>query len=275
MTVTLPHVFATAPPSPPTPASFLDDNFNALAAAFNAFVAGNTSPTVNAQTGVSYTFVAGDNSKIVTFSNAAAIAVSLPQATAGFVAPWATIATCLSSSTGAVTITPTTSTIDGLSSIVLNPGAAVLIVSDGTVSVAGNYQVARYFTPPTKAQMQAGTDATDTVTPARMKDHDGVAKALVTFTGATAVITGPAGGAGVNVASVTRNAAGDYTVTYSVAFADATYVPHALGLHATLFLVAVVKAIAVGTCNVRFVNLATDAVDTDPVTVFFGAHGRQ
>lgn len=275
MPVTLPHIFATAPPSPPTPASFLDDNFNALAAGINGITPGLQAPTVNAQTGVSYTFVAGDNGKIVTFSNAAAIAVSLPQATAGFVAPWATIATCLRSSTGAVTITPTTSTIDGLSSIVLNPGAAVLIVSDGTASVAGNYQVSRYFTPPTKAQMQAGTDTTDTVTPAGMNNHDGVAKALVTFTGATAVITGPAGGAGVNVTSVTRNSAGNYTVNFTTNFADATYVPHLLGLHATLFLLPLVKAIAVGTCNVAFVNVATDLVDTDPTTVFFGAHGRQ
>src|SRR5438552_17939843 len=41
--------------------------------------------TVNAQTGASYTVVAADRGKLVTFSNAGAVAVTLPVATgAGF-----------------------------------------------------------------------------------------------------------------------------------------------------------------------------------------------
>jgi hypothetical protein len=88
--------------------------------------------TVNAQSGTSYTVAAGDQAKLVTFSNAAAIAVTLPQATGSFGAGWFADFVCLPTSTGAATITPTTSTIDGKASLVLSPGRGARVVSDGT-----------------------------------------------------------------------------------------------------------------------------------------------
>lgn len=99
---------------------------------------------VNAQTGTSYTFLNTDCSKLVTFSNAAAVAVTLPQASSGagagsglgtFMPPCAIKA--LNRGAGTVTITPTTSTIAGASTLVLSTGQAAEIVSDGA-----NYQVA-------------------------------------------------------------------------------------------------------------------------------------
>jgi hypothetical protein len=83
-----------------------------------------------AQTGTSYTVAATDRGKLVTFSNASAIAVTLPQATGSFAAGWFTDVANIGSTV--VTITPTTSTINGAATITLNPGQSGRIVSDGT-----------------------------------------------------------------------------------------------------------------------------------------------
>lgn len=88
---------------------------------------------VNAQTGTTYTVVAGDNGKLVTLSNASAVAVTLPQATGVFGIGWSSW--LHNKGAGAVTITPTTSTINGASTLVLAQGQSAVIVSDGT-----NYQ---------------------------------------------------------------------------------------------------------------------------------------
>ena len=87
--------------------------------------------SVNAQTGTTYTFLIGDYGKLVTFSNGSAIAVALPVATS--FTPWNVYVRNLG--VGTVTITPTTSTINGAATLVLATGQAAWIVSDGT-----NYQ---------------------------------------------------------------------------------------------------------------------------------------
>lgn len=95
---------------------------------------------VNAQTGTTYTFQNSDSSKLVTASNAAAQAYTLPQAGAAsaFLTGWfADVNNKSTNQAGIVTITPTTSTIGGAATLVLNPGGAAHIVSDGT-----NYQIA-------------------------------------------------------------------------------------------------------------------------------------
>ena len=89
---------------------------------------------VNAQTGTTYTVVAADQTKLVTLSNAAAIAVTLPQATGSFAAGFYLDVANLNA--GVVTVTPTTSTINGAASFVLNRFHSVRLVSDGT-----NWQV--------------------------------------------------------------------------------------------------------------------------------------
>lgn len=102
---------------------------------------GSTVAAINAQTGTSYTIVNGDNEKLLSLSNTAAIAVTLPQAGSGgnFLSTWTAYVANLN--TGAATITPTTSTIDGTTSITLAKNQGVLIVSDGV-----NYYTVRGLT---------------------------------------------------------------------------------------------------------------------------------
>lgn len=91
---------------------------------------GSSGITTNAQTGTTYTVLAGDSGKLVTFSNASAIAVTLPQATGSFTTGWYVHVENLGA--GTVTITPTTSTIDGAATLTLLTNQGALIVSDGT-----------------------------------------------------------------------------------------------------------------------------------------------
>lgn len=85
---------------------------------------------VNAQTGTSYTILTTDFRKLITHTNGSAIAVTLPQAGASFPANWFCIVQ--NRGAGAVTITPTTSTIDGAATLVLNTNEGAIIFSDGT-----------------------------------------------------------------------------------------------------------------------------------------------
>jgi hypothetical protein len=90
---------------------------------------------VNAQTGTSYTVAAGDQGKLLTFTNSTPVAVTLPQATGSFGAGW--WAVFENRNSGNVTITPTTSTIDGAAKYALNQNQGVLLVSDGTNYYSG------------------------------------------------------------------------------------------------------------------------------------------
>lgn len=85
--------------------------------------------SVNAQSGASYTVLNSDRGKLVTITHATAVAVTLPQAGTSFPSGWASFMENVGA--GTVTITPTTSTIDGLASLTLAQYASVLIVSDG------------------------------------------------------------------------------------------------------------------------------------------------
>ncbi len=86
---------------------------------------------VNTQTGTTYAMLTSDENKITTFNNGSAVAVSLSQATTtGFTA--GAVFHIYNIGAGAVTVTPTTSTINGSSTAVLNQGQGAIIVSDGT-----------------------------------------------------------------------------------------------------------------------------------------------
>lgn len=92
--------------------------------------AANGGLPINAQTGTTYTVLLTDVGAHLTFSNAAAIAVTLPAATtSGFGNGFFFYAENIG--VGAVTITPTTSTINALTSIFLDSGSSALIMSDG------------------------------------------------------------------------------------------------------------------------------------------------
>jgi hypothetical protein len=71
-----------------------------------------------------------------------------------------------------------------------------------------------------KVQMQSASDGTTIVTPARVIDHRGTAKAWVVFSAAGGVIVVRAAW---NIVSVGRSGAGDYLVNFATPFASANY----------------------------------------------------
>jgi hypothetical protein len=92
------------------------------------------SQAVNAQVGTTYTVVAGDCGKLITTSNAGAIAVTVPQATTTFGSGFSFQMQNLGA--GTATLTPTTSTINGAATFSLGSGQGAEIFSDGA-----NWQV--------------------------------------------------------------------------------------------------------------------------------------
>jgi hypothetical protein len=87
--------------------------------------------TINPQTGTTYTVLDGDCGKLVSFSNASSVAVTLPQANGStFISGWTV--DFQNKGAGTVTITPTTSTINGGSSLALTQNQGAHCDSDGT-----------------------------------------------------------------------------------------------------------------------------------------------
>lgn len=94
-----------------------------------------TSQKINPQTGTSYAFLSTDAGKLVTFSNSSATAVTLSQAgTTGFTSGYSIDVENLGA--GTVTISPTTSTVNGASTLSVAQNTGCTVTSDGT-----NYQV--------------------------------------------------------------------------------------------------------------------------------------
>jgi hypothetical protein len=85
---------------------------------------------VNAQTGTTYAVASTDCGKLVNFSNSGSIAVSIAQAgTGGFVSGWSAHFENLGA--GTVTVTPSTSTIDGVATLTLAANQGIVLFSDG------------------------------------------------------------------------------------------------------------------------------------------------
>lgn len=91
---------------------------------------GSASFLSNLQTGTTYTIQSTDCGKVITHSNAASIAVTLPQAGVSF--PDGCLIGYKNTGAGDITITPTTSTISGTTSITLSTGEFADITSNGT-----------------------------------------------------------------------------------------------------------------------------------------------
>lgn len=150
---------------------------------------------VNAQTGTSYTFVRSDGNKLVTFNNASAVAATLPQATSGgdFPNTWTTVVTNLGA--GTVTITPTTSTINGAASLTVAQGEGAMIFSNGT-----NYAALKVISA------AAGGTVTTTGTPSSGN--------LTQFSGPSSVTNGDLSGDVTTAGALTTTISND-AVTYS------------------------------------------------------------
>jgi Chaperone of endosialidase len=162
---------------------------------------------INAQTGVSYTVVVGDYGQLVTLNNVGAVAVTLPQATGSF----STFNIYVRNlGAGAVTITPTISTIDGNATLVLSQNQAAWIISDGA-----NYKT--WFNSTLTVVACAGL-------PALTGD-------VTTSAGSCATsynnVVGPAkGGTGVaNNAASTITISGNFATTFTVTGATGVTLP--------------------------------------------------
>ena len=158
----------------------------------------NSATTVNAQTGTTYTVLTGDRGRLVTHSNGAAIAVTLPQATGDFAAGWYYLTE--NRGVGTATITPTTSTIDGAASLALTTNQGTIIVSDGTnyFTMRGIGGVAISGTPANN-YLAVWTDATTIEGPSTL-----------TFDGTALTIPGQIAFPATQVASAGANTLDDY-----------------------------------------------------------------
>lgn len=98
---------------------------------------------VNAQTGTTYTFVNSDCDpgvrRLVTFTNTAAIAATLPQAGGSGLFLGGCVIHVQNLGLGTLTITPTTSTIAGQPSLAILGGTSADIYNDSSAAAVGNY----------------------------------------------------------------------------------------------------------------------------------------
>lgn len=121
-----------------------------LSASASALVA---NVSIRANTATTDTIASSDCGSLVTETNASAVAVTLPQATGSFTTGFYT--TIINEGAGTVTITPTTSTIDGAASLTLTQNQSVDIVSNGT-----NYITARGRAAAGSSTITAGSTVT-------------------------------------------------------------------------------------------------------------------
>jgi hypothetical protein len=170
----------------------------------------NISAPINAQTGTTYTVLSTDNGKLVTFTNASPIAITLPAATGSFGSGFATTLFCLSTSTGSCTITAGAA-VNNNTTIVLQPGDSIYVESNGsiyvgTVSLGYMQQIAgnstRILTAP----------ATNGISPSYFTAATGVQTALGVSIGSAGsfVVNGgalgtPSSGTGTNITGISAS----------------------------------------------------------------------
>jgi hypothetical protein len=119
---------------------------------------------------------------------------------------------------------------NGLGNVaVVNPDGTALAAGQGTAGSIGKavYDGTRFIflassaTPASAAQVSAAATLVPFVSPGRMQNHPGVAKAWASFLGtATGTVTSASWW---NVASVRRTGVGTYSVAFSTAFANTAY----------------------------------------------------
>jgi hypothetical protein len=140
------------------------------------------------------------------------------------------------------------------------------MASGGPITGTGTVTV----TAAAKTDQQTGTSTTLGVTPSQQQSHDSAAKAWVSFVGSTGAIN-----SSYNVSSVVRNSAGNYTVTFTTAFASANYaaIPQ-LNATTTTAVFAFISSQSTGGCVIQTSN--TSVVAGDPSgNVYLVCFGRQ
>ena len=137
-------------------------------------------------------------------------------------------------------------------------GHVGVLYYDGTNMVLCNPKTAG-STAATQAEQEAGSSITVMTTPGRQQYHPSAAKVWVNFNG----IGTPAVTVGYNVASITDNAVGDYTISFTTVFSGADYVCAGSALHdVTTSISYTVKFANMATSSIKVLILKIDGVTT-------------
>lgn len=196
---------------------------------------------INAQIGTSYTVSASDSCSLITFNNASAIAVALPQANStGFTPPFGFDVQNLGA--GLITVTPATSTINGLATLTISQNTGCEITSDGV-----NYQVSLC------TALTGGTVTSVAVTSSDLT----VGGSPITGSGSIS-LTLPSIVSAATGTKITANAKGQVTAIANASLASADFVNQ--GTTTT-----VLHGNAAGNPSFGAVNLGTDVTSNLPV----------
>lgn len=266
------------------------------------------SQLVNYQTGATYTILATDNGKIISHGNAGAVAVTLPVADAvSFPNGWSVI--YRNTGVGAITIMPTTSTINGVATLILRTSDAYLINSDGTNYIAtpqgptyadlvgltadatgatgdliqtGDISVParRQMTLSTvqtlfaasAAQQETGSSTAVNVTPGVQHRHASAAKCWIYATVPAGV---PQNDASYNITSVTDTAVGRMVITIATDFSTALW-SYAMAVEEAIAATELIPHVRIGTIAAGSIEVDATAVGgaaNDPSSYGFQGFG--
>lgn len=165
----------------------------------------HTTFEINAQTGTSYTVLASDRAKTITLTNAATIAVTLPEAgTDGFENKFFFVIHNIGATD--VTITPTTSTIDGSATKVVRANRKYVVISGGTNYTT--YEIGNVAIYPDQGELTIDTGAVTVTGSSHTLDTEGDAS-----TDTLDTING--GVDGLEVALMQENSARDITIGHN------------------------------------------------------------
>jgi hypothetical protein len=157
------------------------------------------------------------------------------------------------SSAGAITSTEPT-TVGHISKPVFEADTT----TSGWIQIGRGITIASTIGYAAKSDMQSATATNLIVTPGQVQNHPGVSKAaaIITPGGTTTTYT-------YNVTSVSRTAAGDYTLNFTTNFANTTDMRvYGSCISSSTVLVFLVQAITTSTARVQFRN--TSGTLTDP-----------
>ena len=144
---------------------------------------------------------------------------------------------------------------------------------DGTTQTSA----ASSATAATQTEQEAGSSITVMTTPGRQQYHPSAAKAWVMFNG----IGTPAVTAGYNVASITDNGVGDYTINFTTAMSSVNFVVVGTASHTnggTTTAIVTVFSQSVGSVRIKVSEIsigATTQVPFDPASVYVVVFGDQ
>lgn len=122
--------------------------------------------------------------------------------------------------------------------------------------------------PSTDAQTKTGTSTGVTVTPSNMVHHQGVAKAWVSFAGATGTVADS-----YNVSSVTRTGTGAYTVNLGITMMNANYVPQINctgNINITNYTTRTTTSFTMTAFNITLLGIGSAVDPTSVTAVIFG-----